>query len=92
MPDARIRRRVVVSGRVQGVAFRHATRERATAGGVDGWIRNRRDGTVEAVLEGPQDAVERVLGFCRTGPPASRVERVEVEEEEPEGLRGFTVH
>lgn len=91
MPDARIRRRVVVSGRVQGVAFRDATRERATAGGVDGWIRNRRDGTVEAVLEGPQDAVERVLGFCRTGTPASRVERVEVEEEEPEGLRGFTV-
>lgn len=91
MPDARIRRRVVVSGRVQGVFFRDATRQRATAGGVDGWIRNRRDGTVEAVLEGPRDAVERVLGFCRTGPPASRVERVEVEEEEPEGLRGFTV-
>ena len=91
MPDDRVRRRVVVSGRVQGVFFRDATRERATAGGVDGWVRNRTDGTVEAVLEGPQEAVERVLGFCRSGPPAARVQRIDVEEEEPQGLRGFTV-
>ena len=81
----------MVSGRVQGVFFRDATRERATAGGVEGWIRNRADGSVEAVLEGPREAVERVLGFCRSGPPAARVDRVEVEEQEPEGLRGFTV-
>lgn len=87
----RIRRRVVVSGRVQGVFFRDATRERAAAGGVDGWIRNRSDGSVEAVLEGPRDAVERVLGFCRSGPPSARVDRVDVDEQEPEGLRGFTV-
>lgn len=91
MPLDRIRRRVVVSGRVQGVFFRDATRERATACGVDGWIVNRSDGAVEAVLEGPQDAVERVLAFCHTGPPAARVDRVDVEEQEPEGLRGFTV-
>lgn len=91
VPGDRIRRRVVVAGRVQGVFFRDATRERAAAGGVDGWVRNCPDGSVEAVLEGPQEAVDSVLGFCRSGPPAARVERVDVEEEEPEGLRGFTV-
>lgn len=82
---------MVVAGRVQGVFFRDATRERAIAGGVDGWIRNRSDGSVEAVLEGPQEAVDGVVGFCRGGPPAARVERVDVEEEKPEGLRGFTI-
>lgn len=82
---------MVVSGRVQGVFFRDATRERATASGVEGWIRNCADGTVEAVLEGPREGVDRVLAFCRTGPPASRVDGVSVEEQEPEGLRGFTV-
>lgn len=91
MPDDRIRRRVVVSGRVQGVFFRDATREQATASGVAGWIRNRADGTVEAVLEGPPEGVEGVVAFCRAGPPASRVEEVRVEEQEPEGLRDFTV-
>jgi acylphosphatase len=86
-----IRRRVVVRGRVQGVWFRHATREQAQAHGVAGWVANRADGAVEAVLEGPAAAVKRVLRFCRTGPPRAQVERVEVREEEPEGLSGFRV-
>lgn len=86
-----IRRRVVVHGRVQGVWFRESTRERARAHGVSGWVANRPDGTVEAVLEGPPEAVDRVVRFCETGPPRARVERVEVTEEEPEGLSGFSV-
>ena len=80
-----------MSGRVQGVYFRDATRRRAIATGVDGWIRNRPDGTVEALLEGPREAVDRMVEFCRAGPPAARVDRVQVEEQEPVGVRGFTV-
>ncbi len=80
-----------MSGQVQGVFFRDATRQRALASGVDGWIRNRPDGSVEALLEGPRDAVDRLVAFCRAGPPRARVDRVEVEEQDPAGLRGFTV-
>jgi acylphosphatase len=66
-------------------------RERASAQGVCGWVRNRPDGAVEAVLEGPKDAVESVLRFARAGPPRASVTDVEVTEEEPEGLRGFEI-
>jgi acylphosphatase len=86
-----IRRRVVVHGLVQGVWFRETTRIHATAAGVAGWVRNRPDGTVEAVFEGEEHAVERMLAFCRDGPRAARVERLEVRAEEPEGLLGFDV-
>ena len=84
-----VRRRVVVQGRVQGVAFRAATRAKAEACGVAGWVRNRRDGSVEAAFEGAAEAVEALLSFCREGPRLARVERVEVFEETPEGLLGF---
>jgi acylphosphatase len=87
----RIRRHVIVRGRVQGVFFRGSTQDCARAERVDGWVRNRGDGSVEAVLEGPAPAVERVLAFCRTGPPSARVDGLEVREELPEGLRGFGV-
>jgi acylphosphatase len=86
-----IRRRVVVRGHVQGVFFRDSIRERATAHGVAGWVRNRSDAAVEAVLEGPSELVERVLRFVETGPPRARVDHVEIAEEEPEGLSGFEV-
>lgn len=86
-----IRRRLVVHGRVQGVAFRYATRERARALGIDGWVRNLPDGSVEAVFEGEPDLVAQLAAFCRVGPPAARVDRVEEHAEEPEGLRGFGV-
>jgi acylphosphatase len=86
-----IRRRVIVHGQVQGVFFRDTARQRARAHGVAGWMRNRPDGTVEAVFEGPTEAVERLVRFCETGPPRASVERVEVVEEEPEGLTGFEV-
>jgi acylphosphatase len=58
---------------------------------VAGWARNTWEGTVEAVLEGEEDAVERLVVFAREGPEGARVERVEVSEEEPEGLRGFAI-
>ena len=80
-------------GRVQGVWFRGATREAALREGVAGWVRNQPDGAVEAVFEGPARAVERLVAFCREGPPAARVTKVEVEDLPPAGeaLRGFEV-
>src|SRR5690349_7912351 len=89
--EPRIRRRAVVHGRVQGVFFRDSTRERANAHGVAGWVTNRPDGSVEAILEGPPDAVQSVLRFLHTGPPHASVDHVDVTEEEPEGLAGFSV-
>ena len=86
-----IRRRAVVHGNVQGVFFRDSARREAEKVGVAGWITNNSDGTVEAVFEGDEDAVETMLGFCREGPGRADVERVEVSEEEPEGLTGFEV-
>jgi acylphosphatase len=91
MADQVIRRRVVAHGRVQGVFFRDSLRERARAHGVAGWATNRSDGAVEAVLEGPAEAVERVLRFMETGPARAEVADVEVSEEDPEGLSGFEI-
>ncbi len=84
-----IRRRVVVHGLVQGVGFRFALVRAAETRGVAGWVRNRPDGTVEAVLEGEAEAVESVVRLCSEGPRGAVVTRVEVVTEEPEGLRGF---
>jgi acylphosphatase len=86
-----IRRRLIVHGRVQGVFFRESTRRLALQHKVAGWVANRWDGSVEAVFEGDDDAVERLVGFCRDGPRGAEVERVEVSGEEPEGLSGFSV-
>ena len=86
-----IRRRVVVHGHVQGVYFRDTVRRRARSAGVAGWVRNNADGTVEAVLEGEPEAVERIVEACRRGPRGARVDRIEVVPEEPEGLSGFQV-
>ena len=88
-PERAIARRVVVHGRVQGVFFRDSTRRVAERHGVAGWVANRPDGTVEALLEGPREGVEAVIAFCRAGPRGAEVRRVEVEEREPEGLGGF---
>jgi len=85
------RRRVVVQGHVQGVFFRETTKRRALAGGVAGWVRNRPDGAVEAVFEGEREAVERLVAYVREGPRGARVDRVDVQAEEPEGLTGFAV-
>ena len=86
-----IRRRVVVHGRVQGVFFRDSTDREATRRGLSGWVRNRNDGAVEAVFEGPADDVQALVDFCESGPSSADVERTETIEEEPEGLSGFRV-
>jgi acylphosphatase len=91
MTDDTVRRRVTIRGDVQGVFFRETTRRMATEAGVSGWVTNRRDGTVEAVFEGAAEAVEQLVEFCREGPTAATVERVDVREEPPEALSGFEV-
>jgi acylphosphatase len=80
-----------VHGHVQGVFFRDSVRRRAEQEGLGGWVRNRPDGTVEAVFEGPTEGVSRLIGFCHQGPRGARVDLVECFEEEPEGLAGFLV-
>ena len=79
-----------IHGVVQGVYFRAATAETARTFAVAGWVRNTADG-VEAVLEGPRPAVDRVIAWCYGGPPSAVVESVEVDWGEPEGLRGFSI-
>jgi len=86
-----MRKRVVVHGRVQGVFFRDSTRQRAHAAGVAGWVANLPDGTVEAVFEGDDDAVETLVRWVEEGPRGADVERVDVTDEEPEGVTGFDV-
>jgi acylphosphatase len=86
-----VRRRVVISGRVQAVGFRASCARRATQAGVSGWVRNTPDGAVEAVFEGTPQAVEALLQWCRGGPPMARVVSVDVAEEQPRGDRGFSV-
>jgi acylphosphatase len=81
----------VVHGHVQGVFFRDTTMRRAVERGVAGWVRNNPDGTVEAVFEGDPDAVEAMVRFAHEGPRGAIVDRVEVIEEEPEGLTRFGV-
>lgn len=86
-----IRRRVVVTGDVQGVYFRDTCRMTANELGAAGWVRNRPDGRVEAVFEGAEEAVERMVAWAHEGSPLSIVDRVEVVEERPEGLTGFEI-
>ena len=86
-----IRRRVVVHGHVQGVFFRDSVQRLATRAGVAGWARNTGEGTVEAVFEGEEHAVERLVAFCREGPRGARVDRVDVGAEDAEGLAGFSI-
>ena len=86
-----IRRRVVVHGFVQGVFFRDSVRRLAERNGVTGWVRNNRDGTVEAAVEGDPESVQRIVDYCRSGPRGAQVDRVDVYEEEAEGASGFSV-
>ena len=86
-----IARRVVVRGSVQGVFFRESTRRRAYRAGVAGWVRNNDDGTVEAWFEGDPDDVEVMVIFAGIGPSGAYVEAVDVENVDPQELRGFEV-
>ncbi len=88
----RVTRHLLAAGRVQGVGYRDALCREARALGVEGWVRNRRDGTVEALLQGDASAVEALAAWARRGPPAARVDRIVLEElaEAPEQSRaGF---
>ena len=82
---AGIRKRVIISGRVQGVAFRAYTRSVARQAETTGWVRNLQDGRVEAVIEGEPMNVDSVVKWCKTGPPSSRVEKVSVYDEQATG-------
>ncbi len=85
-----VRAHIFVTGRVQGVGYR-ASCEDAAGTSVAGWVRNCADGRVEAVFEGTKEAVERVIAWCRRGPPAARVTDVAVNWETAQGERGFAV-
>jgi acylphosphatase len=74
-----IARRLTISGQVQGVGFRYALADEARARNLRGWVRNRRDGSVEAVVAGPERDVEAVIAWARHGPPAAQVTRIAVE-------------
>jgi acylphosphatase len=76
---------------VQGVGFRYSTQAYATRAGLGGWVRNLADGRVEAVFEGPRPAVERLVGWCCSGPRGATVREVETTWEEPAGLAGFSI-
>lgn len=86
-----VRRRVLVHGLVQGVWFRASVRERARELGVSGWVANRADGAVEAAFEGREEAVDRMVRFCRAGPPGAHVDTVEVADAPPQGAHGFDI-
>ncbi len=83
---------VVIFGRVQGVFFRLETKQIADSVNVSGWVKNNRDGTVEAVFEGEKEAVESVVKWCKKGPPHSRVSRVDLVTEDYKGeYEGFDI-
>jgi acylphosphatase len=89
--DARRRARVVVRGRVQGVSFRAEAQARARSLGLDGWIRNEPDGSVQAVFEGPRERVRSMIEWCHRGPRGAHIDSVETTWEEPDALGGFRV-
>lgn len=83
--------RLRIEGRVQGVGYRMFVERTATALGLDGWVRNRRDGGVEAVVSGASDAIDEIIARCKVGPSAARVDRVEVLPDDEAVATGFDV-
>ena len=86
-----ITRHLLVFGRVQGVSFRYYTREEAQRLGVSGWVRNRRDGSVEATAHGPAEAVEALIEWARHGPAHASVSQVQVSDAESGVYEGFEI-
>lgn len=87
------RARLRIQGRVQGVFFRESTRREAERLGVQGWVRNLDDGSVEALVDGEAERVQQLIDWCHRGPPSARVDQVVVKDEPRRGetLRGFSV-
>jgi acylphosphatase len=81
-----VHRHVVIRGRVQGVGYRAWTEVAALERGLEGWVRNRRDGSVEAVFGGNDDDVAEMIAQCRRGPPGARVEAIDQREATPEEI------
>jgi len=81
--------RLQITGRVQGVGFRYAMRHEAARRGLSGWVRNRRDGSVEALVQGEASAVEALIAWARQGPPGARVSEVNVSTAEEPAQSGF---
>jgi acylphosphatase len=86
-----VRRHLLIRGRVQGVGFRIFLADQAIKVGVTGYVRNLEDGRVEAALEGPRDAVDRVAAWCREGPDMAHVSSLEVTDDDPTGDREFAI-
>lgn len=82
---------LLITGHVQGVYFRAWTAAIAETLQLDGWVRNRRDGSVEALFQGAGNAIESMIGHCRNGPPDARVDRVEIIQEAGAAPAGFAV-
>ena len=80
-------RQVTMRGRVQGVGYRYWVEQQARARGLEGWVRNRRDGSVEALFAGPADVVSGMIALCRRGPASARVDAVEDEPANADALR-----
>lgn len=83
--------RCVIKGRVQGVWFRAWTEKEATALGLDGWVRNLRDGSVEALFSGPEAVVRDMIGRCRSGPPLAHVDGIAEAPADPPDGQGFVI-
>ncbi len=91
-PNGDVRARIIIDGLVQGVFFRREVTDLARRLGITGWVRNLKDGRVEAIAEGVKNRVDQLIRFCRSGPPAARVRHVEVEWLDPTGeFRGFRI-
>lgn len=86
------RAHLFIEGRVQGVFYRAFTRDIAHSLGLNGWVRNLRDGRVEAIFEGEKGLIEKAIKECYTGPPGARVTNIDIKWEEFKGdLKGFTI-
>ena len=89
MTDTRETVHAIIQGKVQGVWFRAWTEKQATALGLDGWVRNRADGRVEALFSGPADAVAKMIEAAHDGPPLARVDAIDTSPADPPGGAGF---
>ena len=89
----KLRVRLIVEGKVQGVWFRDSARKKAVELGVNGWIKNNYDGSVEAVIEGEEHKVREMIAWCHEGPPAANVTKVtKTEEDQMEGFSSFSIY